>query len=89
MSAAPHTIKRDNLVEWLLWAIFGVHKSDMKEEWVEEIEGYLNKMQSVLGTKIEEGWDKTVRCMKVTLDPVDAIHRPLIWYLVSLFLLVT
>ncbi|KAI0647630.1 Alpha/Beta hydrolase protein [Trametes meyenii] len=73
-------IKRDNMVEWLLWALFGSHREGMKEEWAEELQGYVHKMEGLIGRKMDEGWDHTVRCMKVSLDPVDMVHRPLLWY---------
>ncbi|KAI9065071.1 hypothetical protein FKP32DRAFT_1610897 [Trametes sanguinea] len=81
-SAPPDGIKRENIVEWLLWAIFGTHREGLKEEWAEELQMYVQKMEDLMGRKIEEGWDQTVRCMKVTLDPVDMIHRPLLWYFI-------
>ncbi|EIW51855.1 uncharacterized protein TRAVEDRAFT_24907 [Trametes versicolor FP-101664 SS1] len=81
-SSVPDDIKRENMIEWLLWALFGTHREGLQDEWAEEIQGYLQKMESLLGRKIEEGWDQTVRCMKVSLDPVDAIHRPLVWYFI-------
>ncbi|KAI0771077.1 Alpha/Beta hydrolase protein [Trametes elegans] len=80
--ARPDGIKRDNMVEWLLWALFGSHREGLQEEWAEELQGYLQKMDSLLGREMEEGWDNTVRCMKITLDPVHAIHRPLLWYFI-------
>ncbi|KAI8982942.1 Alpha/Beta hydrolase protein [Trametes punicea] len=81
-SSPPDGIKRENVVEWLLWAIFGTHREGLKDEWIDELQGYLQKMEELLGRKIDEGWDQTIRCMKVTLDPVDMIHRPLLWYLI-------
>ncbi|CDO70326.1 hypothetical protein BN946_scf184843.g15 [Trametes cinnabarina] len=83
-SASPDGIRRENIVEWLLWAIFGSHREGLKDEWADELQTYVQKMEDLMGRKIEEGWDQTVRCMKVTLDPVDMIHRPLLWYFVSL-----
>ncbi|RDX49812.1 alpha/beta-hydrolase [Lentinus brumalis] len=79
-SARPDGIKRENMVEWILWAIFGTHREGLKEEWMDEIEDYMRKIEELLGRKVEEGWDQTVRCMKVSLDPVDTVHRPLFWY---------
>ncbi|KAH9900781.1 Alpha/Beta hydrolase protein [Cubamyces lactineus] len=81
-STAPDGIKRDNMIEWLLWAIFGTHREGLKDEWAEELQGYLRKMESLFGHEMEDGWDQTVRCMKITLDPVDMIHRPLLWYFI-------
>ena len=81
--ADSKVIRRENLVDWLSWAFFGTHQEGLQEEWVEEIEGYLRKIEQLLGHKIEEGRDHTVRCIKVSLDPVVTAYRPLLWYLVS------
>ena len=83
-SAPPSGIKRENMIEWLLWAVFGSQREGLKEEWADEIEGYIRNIEKLLGRKLEEGWDQTLRCMKVSLDPVDMVHRPLLWYLVSI-----
>ena len=82
-STSHEHIKRENMVEWLLWAIFGTARADVREEWAEEIEGYVLKIERLLGRKLEQGWDEQIRCMKITLDPVHAVHRPLVWYFVS------
>jgi hypothetical protein len=34
------------------------------------------------GRKLEPGHEKNVKAVKVTLDPVVMVHRPLVWYLV-------
>ncbi|KAI0820178.1 Alpha/Beta hydrolase protein [Trametes gibbosa] len=79
-SAPPDGIKRENVIEWLLWALFGSHRSGLQDEWIDELHGYVQKMETLLGRELKQGWDETVRCMKVSLDPVDAVHRPLLWY---------
>ena len=84
--STPEAIRRDNLAEWLLWAIFGTRWAERNDEWAQEIEGYLSRIENLLQRKLHQGWDQTVRCMKVTLDHVDAVHRPLLWYSVSSFL---
>ncbi|OBZ69286.1 hypothetical protein A0H81_10886 [Grifola frondosa] len=79
-------IKRENMVEWLLWALFGVHLDGLREEWVEELEGYIQMIEKLLGREMENGWDKEISCMKVSLDPVVMLHRPLIWYSIVAFI---
>lgn len=76
-------IKRENMIEWILWALFGVHRDGYRTEWEEEIEGYIVQIEKLLGRKLESGWDDAVQCMKVSLDPVVMSHRPLLWYTVS------
>ncbi|KAI0073954.1 alpha/beta-hydrolase [Panus rudis PR-1116 ss-1] len=79
-SAAPHDIKRDNVAEWLLWALFSTERNAAADEWKEELEYYILMMERLMGRKLDEGWNESVRCMKVTMDPVKCSHRPLIWY---------
>ncbi|KAH9848920.1 Alpha/Beta hydrolase protein [Lenzites betulinus] len=81
-SAPSDGIKRENVIEWLLWALFGSHRDGIQEEWVEELQGYVRKMEVLLGRELEQGWDETVRCMRVSLDPVVTVHRPLVWYII-------
>ena len=47
------------------------------------MEHYIGLLETLMGRKLSEGWNESVRCMKVTLDPVVSLHRPFIWYLVS------
>ncbi|KAI0784914.1 hypothetical protein C8Q75DRAFT_776751 [Abortiporus biennis] len=81
-SKHPSAIRRDNVVEWILWAFFSTHPSGLDEDWEEELEGYVLMVEKLLGRKLEQGWDNTVRCMKITLDPVISLHRPFLWYLI-------
>ena len=79
----PHAIRRENVVEWLLWAFFSATRDQLVEEWTDEIEEYIHAIEKLLGRKIEPGWNEEIKCMKVSLDPVFSLHRPLVWYLVS------
>lgn len=76
------SIKRDNMKEWLLWALFSTNRDGQKEEWTEELEGYLTRLEEYMGRKLERGWNSGAKCMKLTLDPVVMVHRPLVWYTV-------
>lgn len=81
---SPETsIKRDNMKEWLLWALFSARPDGMKQEWVEEIEDYLTRVEEATGSKLPRGCSETVKSMRTTLDPVVTVHRPLFWYLIQ------
>ncbi|KZT69894.1 hypothetical protein DAEQUDRAFT_668977 [Daedalea quercina L-15889] len=73
-------IKRENMKEWLLWALFDCNLDGLREEWMDELEGYLRRLEAYMGSKIEDGWCEAARCMRLTLDPVVMLHRPLAWY---------
>lgn len=79
------SVKRENFVEWMSWAIFSTpHDSKEAEEFAEEMEGYLELKAEYDGKSLEPGHSTDVKAVKVTLDPVVTSHRPLLWYLVRI-----
>ncbi|KIP01939.1 hypothetical protein PHLGIDRAFT_79868 [Phlebiopsis gigantea 11061_1 CR5-6] len=80
--APESAIHRENVVEWILWALFSTSRAGAADEWREEIEEYVQRIEHLLGRKLAPGWNAGVDCIKVTLDPVTALHRPLLWYMV-------
>jgi hypothetical protein len=82
--------KRQDVVDWLLWAVFptpttcgGGGSLAVQEEYREEIDGYIEEIEKLLGRSLEERTDNNgIRSMRITLDPVTMLHRPLIWYFV-------
>ena len=53
------------------------------EEWEEEIVEYLAVVENVIGRTLPDGYNKDTPSMRLTLDPVPMIHRPLLWYMVG------
>jgi hypothetical protein len=47
----------------------------------EEVEGYVKKLEIGLGASFEPG-RADVKCLRLTLDKVNTLHRSLIWYIV-------
>lgn len=78
-----HSIRRDNVIEWILWALFASPHDTILQDWEEELEGYVRVIERLLGRNLEDGLNDKINCMKVTLDPVVSVHRPLLWYIVS------
>ena len=69
--------------EWLLWAFFHAEVHEAREEWREEIDGYLAAVEEYTGRPLDKGTAATSRGMRVTMDEVPMVYRPLIWYGVS------
>lgn len=63
--------------------MFSPPEEQMLENWEKEIEDYVQMIEKLIGHKLEDGRDERVRCMKITMDPIVTLHRPLFWYLVS------
>jgi hypothetical protein len=76
-------VKRENVMSWIYWAIFSCNGVDAEPEWQAEAEEYLVAIERRFGRKFEDGHNGTAKSMRLTLDPVLMIHRPLLWYAVS------
>ncbi|KAF8583199.1 hypothetical protein K439DRAFT_1412365 [Ramaria rubella] len=77
------TIKRDNYIDWILWALFSTDRDhiDIHDPTLnEEVNGYINVVERLIGHKIEAGRNPSIEPMRITLDPVVTLHRPLVWY---------
>ncbi|KAI0934918.1 hypothetical protein AcV5_006608 [Taiwanofungus camphoratus] len=80
--SSPSAIKRENMMEWLSWALFSARSDGFRKEWEAELEGYVTKLEGFMGQKFAPGWDEKVKCMRVSFDHVVTVHRPLVWYLI-------
>lgn len=70
--------------EFLSWAFLDVEKPQSREQ-EEEVEGYVCRLQQKLGVTLESGWNPKVESLRLTLDPVQMEHRPLVYYVVCFF----
>ena len=51
-----------------------------------ELEEYVDRFETLLGRKLEPGRGSAVP-LRLTVDRVNMLHRPLLWYLVSIHVL--
>ena len=73
-------IKRENVKEFFAWAF--LNKADWTEEEDPEMERYADGIERLLGRKLEKGKGTAVT-LRLTLDGMHMLHRPLVWYLVG------
>ena len=76
-------IWRDNVVDWLLWALFSVRRSDAHPELEDELDYYITVMGERVGYPLRPGSNPEMQCLRLTMDSVHMVHRPLVWYMVS------
>lgn len=50
----------------------------------EELEEYVDRFETLLGRKLDLGRGDAVP-LRLTIDKVNMLHRPLLWYLVSFY----
>ncbi|KAG7444645.1 uncharacterized protein BT62DRAFT_951638 [Guyanagaster necrorhizus] len=83
------SIKRENVIDWLLWGFFSHDgkNADEMEQWRSEIDDFISALEvkALAGANFEEGRNKSINCMRLTFDPVVVLHRPLIWYTIVCF----
>jgi hypothetical protein len=78
--------RRDDVIDWLLWALFSSSKEEIDlDDYREELEGYLREIEKYHDQPLAPGRSQKdqLQSMRITLDPVVMLHRPLIWYMVS------
>jgi len=80
LGAELEDIKRENLKEFFLWAFF--NRGGPPGDDNEELEEYVAATEKLLGKPIEVGRGNA-KCLRLTLDRVDMLHRSLTWYCVS------
>lgn len=82
LGAPAEEIKRENLKEFFLWAFFNRGGPPGNDE--EELEEYVVQTEQLLGREIAPGRGNAT-CLRLTLDRVNTMCRPLVWYTVSLY----
>ncbi|KAI8881873.1 alpha/beta-hydrolase [Backusella circina FSU 941] len=82
----PHIsdIKRDNFALWFAWAFWHDHLDIVRQnqEWSDEIEWMMDTAQAHFKHEFNHGFNDGIECIRLNLDPVQAIHRPLFVYLI-------
>ncbi|KAF2123921.1 hypothetical protein P153DRAFT_303194 [Dothidotthia symphoricarpi CBS 119687] len=90
-------IKRENVREFFEWALLNretesedekkrriqSHPDESRDEQ-EELDGYADGIQTMLGGKLEPGRG-SAKSLRLTIDEVRMLHRPVIWYFAVLF----
>ena len=78
--ASPADIKRENVKEFFCWAFLNKATWGLEDE--DELDEYVDKIESLLGRKLGSGRGSAVP-LRLTLDEVRMMHRSLIWYMVG------
>lgn len=79
LGAHPNDIRRDNVRDFLLWAFFD--RESVVPEIEDELEGYINKTEELLGRSLAPGRGPAVP-MRLTFDHVPTRYRSVVWYMI-------
>ena len=74
-------IRRDNVKQFFCWSFLNKDDYGLLDD--QELEDYTDQLEMVLGKKLSSGKGNAV-ALRLTLDRVQILYRPLLWYLVSL-----
>ncbi|KAL8680854.1 MAG: hypothetical protein Q9186_002973 [Xanthomendoza sp. 1 TL-2023] len=80
--ASPLEIRRENVKQFLCWSF--LNKGDWGLLDDPELEDYADQLEIILGRKLPPGKGNAT-ALRLTLDKVPMLHRPLIWYIVCVF----
>jgi hypothetical protein len=79
LGAQEENIKRENVKEFIRWAFLNSEQARSEDE--DEVEGYVKAIEKLLGRDIPPG-KGSAKCLRLTVDKVDCLHRSLLWYFV-------
>jgi hypothetical protein len=75
--------QREDAIDWILWSLFACEREHALDEWIEELNGYVQILEKMLGRELRVGRGNGVKSIRLTFDRVKVAHRPLVWYTVS------
>jgi pimeloyl-ACP methyl ester carboxylesterase len=97
LGAKPGEVRRDNVREFYEWALMnrGEETEEMKNKRIqerpeecreeeEELDSYVDGIETLLGRKLAPGRGN-VQSMRLTVDAVKMSHRPVLWYVIVMF----
>ena len=79
-------IKIDNMVEFLAWAMFAKNANEIDRDEKSEIDKVIAYVKDKHGFSLSAGYNESVKCARLNLDPVTPIHRPLSFHVVIISL---
>ncbi len=82
MDAPSSEIRRENVKDFFRWAFLNEREADPAND--KELEEYVDELERLLGRSLQPGRGNA-KCLRLTLEKVDMLHRSLTWYLVRFY----
>lgn len=79
--APSSDIRRENVKEFFCWSFLNKGNYGLLDD--SELEDYADQLERILGRELPPGRGSATS-LRLTLDRVQMLPRPLVWYLVSL-----
>uniref|UniRef100_A0A0G4HL36 AB hydrolase-1 domain-containing protein n=1 Tax=Chromera velia CCMP2878 TaxID=1169474 RepID=A0A0G4HL36_9ALVE len=78
--APAEKVWRGNIAQFLAWSLWYRFPAALDEEEREELEGYIRELEEIQGSQFKEGFNHEVKAIRLSLDQLNALHRPLFVY---------
>jgi pimeloyl-ACP methyl ester carboxylesterase len=73
-------IGQDNMAEFIAWAFFHCDPKNVPESRRKEFEELMTIGYEWVDVQFPAGYNPDVKCMRLTMDNIQAAHRPLLYY---------
>ncbi|TPX65045.1 hypothetical protein SpCBS45565_g05452 [Spizellomyces sp. 'palustris'] len=73
-------IRRGNVAEWTAWAFFDKEYTELTDLELEEVDEMVKETEQRIQHRLKDGYDKRVKCIRLTIDEMQMLHRPFIYY---------
>ncbi|KAI8055855.1 Alpha/Beta hydrolase protein [Syncephalis plumigaleata] len=77
---------RDNIREWLAWAFYGLTLEQVQHDATinRQLDNMLNQVEQHKSHRFLPGYNSSVSCLRLNVEPFSAKHRPLLFYVAVL-----
>lgn len=82
LNAPFDKIRRGNVADWLAWSAFNTHPPDVTPEQTAVIDSLIGMFEKRCRRKFPSGQNPKVRSIRLTLDPIPFLPRPMLFYAV-------
>ncbi|KAI8339885.1 hypothetical protein BC941DRAFT_236369 [Chlamydoabsidia padenii] len=78
-------IYRRNIALWFAWAYWDKHLDEVlgDDEWANQLEWMIDTVEDKYKVRFPAGYNDNIKCIRLSLDPVLSLHRPLLFYLIT------
>ncbi|KAJ3162679.1 hypothetical protein HDU86_003652 [Geranomyces michiganensis] len=73
-------LRRQNMREWVAWAFTDQDVNLIDDELAAQVDELLALLENLMNWTFPPGHDASIKCIRLTLDPVITAHRPVIYY---------
>lgn len=78
--ASAEKVKRENIREWISWAFLDISLQEAEKSHKVELNALFDEFERAVGIKFKEGMNSSIASIRLNLDPIRYLHKPLAFY---------